>query len=71
VTYFTVGQLERIEGDFLVFSQASWVADTGRFTETLKTGKLNEVEITGECYVNIASIVDAYPWEHPLPTKQI
>jgi hypothetical protein len=70
VTYFSLGQLERIDGDFLVLSQASWVADTGRFTQALKDGTLNEVEITGEVYVNVNSIVDAFPWEHELPTKQ-
>lgn len=71
VTYFSLGQLERIEGGFLVLSQASWVADTGRLTEALETGKLSEVEITGECYVNIDSVVDVFPWVHELPKTQI
>ena len=70
VTYFSLGQLERIEGDFLVLSQASWVADTGRFTQALEKGSLSEIEITGECFVNINSIVDAFPWKHALPKEQ-
>lgn len=70
VTYFSLGQIERIEGDFIVLSQASWVADTGRFTQALKDGKLNEVEITGEAYVNINTIVDVFPWKHKLPMEQ-
>jgi hypothetical protein len=70
VSYFALGQIERVEGDFVVLSQASWVVDTGRFTQALKDGALSEVEISGECYVNIASIVDVFPWKHELPTKQ-
>lgn len=70
VTNYSLGTLERIDGDFLVLSGASWVADTGRFTEALKSGKLEEVEITNECYVNINAIVDAFPWQHKLPTEQ-
>lgn len=70
VSYFALGQLERIDGDFLVLSQASWVADTGRFTQALEKGTLSEVELTGECYVNLASIVDAFPWKHDLPKTQ-
>lgn len=70
VTYFALGKLDEITGDFLVLSESSWVADTGRFTQALANGDLNEVEITGACFVNMASIVDAFPWKHELPKKQ-
>lgn len=69
VSYFTVGQVERIEGDFLVMSQASWVADTGRFAQCIKDGVFSESEYTGECIVNILSVVDAFAWRHDLPAK--
>ena len=69
VSYFTVGLLDFIVGDFLVMSQTSWVADTGRFSEALETGKLSEVEVTGETYVNLNAVVDAFVWEHELPSK--
>jgi len=70
VTYHTVGKLKEITGDFLVFTEASWVADSGRFMNAIKNGKLSEVEPTGDCIVNINSIVDAFPWKHELPKDQ-
>lgn len=70
VTYFTVGKLKKVVGDFLMLEEASYVADTGRFMNAVKNGSLNEVEPTGTCYVNINSIVDAFPWKHKLPQEQ-
>ena len=70
VTYFSLGEVIAICGNFLVLQNASWVADTGRFQQALQNGELAEVELTGTCYVNIASIVDAFPWAHELPSKQ-
>ncbi len=70
VTHYMVGKLEEITGGFLVFSSASWIADTGRFSEFLKSGEPNEVEpVRGLYRLTVGSIVDAFDWEHALPTK--
>jgi len=72
VTNYTVGRLKEIKGGFLVFEKASWIADTGRFADFLANGKPKEVEpIKGFCRVAIASIVDAFDWNHDLPSEQI
>jgi hypothetical protein len=70
VTYHIVGKLASIEGNFLVFKDASWVADSGRFMNAIKEGKLDEVEPVGEAIVNIDAITDAFPWKHTLPKEQ-
>lgn len=70
VTYFSVGKVEKVEDGFFKLSDASWVADTGRFSNAIKEGKLIEVEPVGEMYVSLGSVVDIFPWTHDLPTKQ-
>lgn len=70
ITYHLVGELETIAGDFLALSNASWIADSGRFMNAIKEGKLSEVEPVGTVYVNVNSIVDVFPWKHPLPKEQ-
>ena len=49
---------------------ASWVADSGRFMQAIKNGKLNEYEEVGECFVNLDSVTDFFPWKHSLPKGQ-
>ena len=70
VTYHMVGKIKKIDGNFLVLSDASWIADSGRFHDAIKTGSLSEVEPVGDAFVCIDAIVDAFPWKHPLPDKQ-
>lgn len=71
VTHYVVGKLEEISGGFLVFSSASWIADTGRFTNFLTTGEASEVEpVPGLYRVAIGSVVDIFDWQHDLPKKQ-
>jgi hypothetical protein len=49
-------------------SDAAWIADTGRWSAALATGKLSEVEPYPDlCIVSRAAIVDVAPWLHPLP----
>ncbi len=69
VTYFMVGKVEKIFGDFIELSGASWVADSGKFSTAIEDGELDEVELTGQHYVNLKSVVDFFPWNHKLPTK--
>lgn len=70
VTYHMVGKVKEIVGSFLVLEDASWIADSGRFSNAIKEGKLSEVEPVGTAFVNTNSVVDAFPWKHSLPTKQ-
>ncbi len=71
VTYHLVGQVESIFANtFLKLASASWVADSGRFSNAIKTGELDEVEPTGTAFVNMSSVVDFYIWTHSLPMEQ-
>lgn len=71
VTNYVVGKLEEIRGGFLVFSEASWIADTGRFSNFLATGEADEVEpVKGLYRVAINAVVDIFDWKHTLPKTQ-
>ena len=70
VTYHLVGRVTHVLKDFLVLGDAAWVADSGRFTQAIRDGKLNEVEPVGVAFVALAAITDAFPWKHPLPVDQ-
>lgn len=71
VTMIQVGRLESVGDKELVLSSAAWIADTGRFYDALKTGKLNEVEpFLDEVIIGRGSIVDATIWTHKLPKEQ-
>ena len=69
VTYHQVGVLKEIIGDFLIFKDASWVADSGRFSDCLSKGSFNEVEYVGPMMINKTAIVDAFPWENKVPRE--
>lgn len=69
VTYHILGKVEKVSGNFLVLTEACWVADSGRFEKALKDGELSEVEFCGDAIVSIAAIADAFPWTHKLPKE--
>lgn len=72
VTMIQVGRLESVGEHELLLSSAAWVADTGRFYDALKTGKLNEVEpFLNDVIVGRSSICDASIWTHKLPREQV
>ena len=70
VTYHLTGEVEKMVGNFLVLKNAAWIADSGRFMQAIKEGKLNEVEPVGNAMVNLNSIVDMFPWKFKLPSEQ-
>ena len=70
VTYHLTGKVNKVIGSILELEDAAWIADSGRFADALKSGKLNEVEPCGTAYLNINSITDFFPWMHKLPTEQ-
>ena len=59
------------KGEWKKLKNASWVADTGRFYDFLKSGNANEVEPYPDfVIVNLSALVDAAPWAHDLPDTQ-
>jgi len=70
VTMYYTGRIVRVYPGELVLTDAAWIADTGRWSAALATGKLNEIEPypgEGRCIVSRAAIVDVSPWLHALP----
>jgi hypothetical protein len=72
VTYHYIGRIVGfIAGTRIAALEgASWLADSGRFMQCVKEGKLNEVEPIGECFVNLDTATDIIPWIHALPGEQ-
>ena len=71
VTMILVGRLEAVHDTEFVLSSASWIADTGRFYDALKTGSLDEVEpFTDDVIVGRGSLIDATIWTNALPKEQ-
>lgn len=70
VTYHLVGKVEKIMGSIFQLSEASWVADSGRFMNAIKKAELLEVEPVGTAFINIQTVTDFFPWIHPLPKDQ-
>lgn len=68
VTHHLVGVLVKVTRAELVIEQAAWVADSGRWSEALKTGEVNEVEPfpDGQVIVGRGALIDAAPWKAPL-----
>lgn len=68
VTLYYVGELTDVDSDWLCLSEASWVADTGRFSTALETGELNEVErFPNDVLVSRGAIIDLTEWPHRNP----
>ena len=71
VTYHMVGKVVAQHANGLIeLDEASWVADSGRFMQAIREGKLNEVEPVGKAYINLKGVTDFFPWVHALPTEQ-
>lgn len=68
VAHHQTGRIAAIGRDWIKLEDAAWIADSGRFSTALATGTLSEVEaIPSWCLVGRGSIVDMFPWSHPLP----
>jgi hypothetical protein len=71
VTYHWVGRVAGVfGGKFLYLTDASWIAESGRFMQAIRDGALNEVEPVGHAFVNLDTVTDFIPWVHELPTEQ-
>jgi len=69
VTYHAVGKVVKKIGKLWELKDASWVADSGKFGNAIKTGELDEVEVVGQMWLNTDCIVDMFPWKHSLPKE--
>ena len=71
ITMIDVGKVKAIIGNFIILTDASWIGDTGRFSECLsKCYVFNEVELfKHDVFINTSSIVDATLWPYTLPTE--
>jgi hypothetical protein len=71
VTYHVIGKVVKVlPYGVLQLEKASWVADSGRFTQAIKEGTLEEVEPLGNWFVILPSCTDFGPWLHSLDQKQ-
>ena len=70
VTYHYTGRIVRVTPLAVTLEKASWIADSGRFSEAMNSGEFSEVEpYPNEVTIMIGSIVDYTKWPHPLPLK--
>ena len=70
VTYHILGKVEKIIGNTIELSTASWIADSGRFMNAIQDGTLDEVEPLGKWFINFNTVTDFGIWKHKLPTEQ-
>lgn len=72
VMYHYIGRVESITDDEVHLSTASWLAESARWSETLKTGAVHELEpFPDGVVIARQAIMDYAPWAHELPTKAI
>ena len=71
VTYHCTGRVVSLIGKIAKLETAAWIADSGRFSNAIKNGTLNEVEPVGDMYLNLETVVDFFPWKYKLPTDRI
>ena len=71
ITHYYVGLVDTITPSMIGLTTASWVADTGLFSEMLMEGTINELEpFVDRVYVSRGSIVDHTLWNHQLPRER-
>jgi hypothetical protein len=70
VTMTHFGKLIAVHEQELVLQDAAWIADTGRFSDSLISGDFDEIEPfpDGEVIVSRGGIIDAV--QLPLPLKR-
>ncbi len=72
VTHYFVGRLAAVTDTDLVLEDAAWVASTGRYSDALVTGKLDELEpCLGRHIVARGGLIDAAEWGYSLPMDRV
>lgn len=68
VTHYYTGRIVYLDKEEIVLVDACWIADTGRFSEALKTGKFQEVEpFCHPVTVSRGGLIDATDFPYELP----
>jgi hypothetical protein len=71
VTFHYMGRLEDYDASFLQLSDASWLADSRRWSDFLRDGPSPQAEIEaypdGVVLIPRGPITDICEWRHPLP----
>ena len=71
VTHYYLGCVKQVTATFVVLSGASWVGDTGLFSEMLANGTIAEVEpYRDDVHVSRGAIIDHTAWKHSLPKER-
>jgi hypothetical protein len=71
VTMHYTGRVIAITDSDVLLEDAAWIADTGRFADSLQTGELSEIEpYPGRVAVCRGAMVDFCEWTHRLPKVQ-
>jgi hypothetical protein len=71
VTMHYTGRVVDVTDSDVVLEDAAWIADTGRFANSLVDGTLSEVEpYPGQVAVCRGAMVDFCEWKHGLPRSQ-
>lgn len=73
VTMSQVGEVVAVTKQEIVLKNASWIANTGRFSDTLKSGDFSEIEPfpQGKVIVGRGAIIDAVEVIFELPSVQV
>lgn len=67
VSDYYLGRLVSLTHDWMEMTEASWIPDTGRFNEFIRTGQPRENEpMAHGCLISIGAITAVSPWPHPL-----
>jgi hypothetical protein len=72
VTHHYTGKFVMVADGFIILEKAAWIADDGRFSDCIKTGKISEVEpyFDDRMIVGVGAIIDSCEWKHDLPRSQ-
>ena len=73
VSVYYVGEVVAVNDEFVTLKKAAWLACTGRFTQFIANGEIDECEPypeTMEVKVLKQAIVGTCPWLHALPLPQ-
>lgn len=71
VTMHYTGRVVRVTDSDVVLEDAAWIADTGRYANSLSDGVLSEVEpYPGTVAVCRGGMIDFAEWTHKLPRDQ-
>lgn len=68
ITNYFTGEVVEVRNGWVILNDAAWIANTGRFSDSLTSGAFSEVEpYPNQVAVNVAAIIDVTQWEHDLP----